>query len=325
MKLKNVLNSLNPFYSCKKYSIPFWQCPSFVFLLMGGFIIVVILLTYFIATAEIGNPKIVNLIILGIAAFLIMIDYIITKSFERISEAYQMKTEFINIVSHQLRTPLVNLKYSLSSLMHNTTAKFSPEQLEYLNIFKENNQRMIDLLKNLLTLVKIETKELSLKKEEVSLTEITKKVILNLKSQLENSNIVITLKTQKNLPKILGDLYWIEQIIKNLLDNAIRYSLQGGEIKVRVYFKDKKVHLEIQDTGVGIPIEEQKYIFQKFFRSENILKYQTKGTGLSLYISKKILNLMKGRVWFRSKENKGTTFYIVLPPIFYKKSKIILF
>lgn len=313
MKLNNFLKSLNPFYSCKKYNIPRWQCPSFLFLLMGIFIIIVILITYSIVIAKIEDPKIVNLIILGLAAFLIVIDYIITNSFERISEAYKLKTEFINIVAHRLRTPLTNLKYSLTSLISDPSIKFSPKQLEYLNLLKENNQRMINLLNNLLKVIKIETKELSLKKERISLAEIVKKVVLTFKSRPENFDFVIDLKIQKDFPQILGDPYWLEQIVENVLDNAIHYSPLRKEIKIKLYLKNKNVYLVIEDKGVGIPTKDQKYIFQKFFRAENILKYQTQGTGLNLYIVKEVLKLMKGKIWFHSKENQGTTFYISLP------------
>jgi len=110
---KKFLEVINPFAQCKKYHISLWQCPSFLFLLMSLIIIAVIVGTYFIAALKIDDPKIVSLIVLGVATVLLIINYIITKSFETITEASRMKTEFIGIVSHQLRSPLTNLRYSL--------------------------------------------------------------------------------------------------------------------------------------------------------------------------------------------------------------------
>ncbi len=311
--IKKILNMLNPFGECKKYRISLWQCPPFLFVLMGLIIIGVIIATYFIATLRIDDPKIVTLIVLAMAAILIVIDYIITRSFERISEASRMKTEFIDIISHQLRSPLVNLKYSLEVLISKKHGKISKKELEYFKILDENIKIMGNLINNLLLISRIESGKLPFKKQEFSLSELTKEIILKFKPFSEASNVKIKLKAKKNLPKVFADPFWLRQIIKNLLDNAIRYIKQKGEVEVKISSKPKKLYFKISDTGVGIPKSEQKYIFQKFFRSKNILKYQTRGSGLGLYISKSILELMGGKIWFESKERKGTTFYFMLP------------
>jgi len=311
--LKKFLEIINPLGQCKKYQIPLWQCPPFLFLLMGLIIIGVIIGTYFIATLKIDDPKIVSLIVLIVAGVLLIIDYIITGSFERISEASRMKTEFIGIVSHQLRSPLTNLKYSLEILMPMELKKASKKEIEYFKILQENTERMGNLINDLLLVSRIETERLPLKKEEVSLTELSRKLILNFKSFAEASNVKIKLKAEKSLPKIFVDSFWLEQVIENLLDNAIRYIKGKGEVEIKIYSAPQKVYFKIQDNGVGIPKEEQKYIFQKFFRSRNILEYQTEGVGLGLYITKRILELMGGKIDFSSQENKGSTFWFTLP------------
>ena len=127
------------------------------------------------------------------------------------------------------------------------------------------------------------------------------------------SNVQVNMASQGNLPKVFGDKLWLEQVISNLLDNAIRYIEGKGEVNIRIYPRDRKVYFEIEDNGVGIPKDEQKFIFQKFFRSENVLKHQTNGSGLGLFITKKILEMMGGKIWFKSKEGQGTTFYFSLP------------
>jgi signal transduction histidine kinase len=311
--LKKILNSLNPLTPCKKYGLSAWECPQFLFLLMGVIIMGVIIATYFIATLKIGDPFMVSLIVLVVGGILIVIDYIITNSFERIAEASRMKTEFISVVSHQLRSPLTNLKYSLEILTSGKIGKIEEKEKEYFEILKENIQRMGDLINDLLTISRIETGKLPLKTQEVSLVDLTKKLILKFKDYAEAANVKIEFEAERNLPKVSADPLWLEQVVENLVDNAIRYIKDEGEVKIKIYKDSKKIYFEIQDTGVGIPKEEQKYIFQKFFRAQNVLKYQTEGSGLGLHITKRILELMGGKIWFKSKEGKGTTFYFSLP------------
>jgi signal transduction histidine kinase len=311
--MKKFLANLNPLSHCKKYGLSLWQCPQFLFLLMGIIIIAAIIITYSIATLKIGDPRMVSLIVLVVALVLVVIDYIITQSFERIAEASRMKTEFISVVSHQLRSPLTNLKYSLETLMSGKLGKIEEPQVEYFKILEENTQRMGDLINDLLTISRIETGKLPLEKNEVSLEDITKKIVLKFKPFAEASNVKIEVEAESPLPKVFGDRLWLEQVIENLLDNAIRYIKDKGEVKIKIYKQGKKIYFSVQDNGVGIPKEEQKYIFQKFFRAQNVLKYQTEGSGLGLHITKRILELMGGKIWFKSKEGKGSTFYFSLP------------
>ncbi len=310
---KKILESLNPLTSCKKWGVSLWQCPQFLFLLMGVIIIGVILATYSIAAYQVGDPKIVALVVLVIAFVLLILDFIITRSFERMAEASRMKTEFISVVSHQLRSPLTNLRYSLELLISGKLGKIQEKQLEYFKILEENTQRMGDLINDLLTVSRIETGRLPLKKEEISLGALTKKVILKFKPLADASSVRVELRAPKNLPKVLSDSLWLEQIVENLLDNAIRYIKNKGEVKIKIRRGAKKIYFEIQDNGVGIPKEEQKFIFQKFFRSENVLKYQTEGSGLGLYINKQILKLLGGEIGFSSETNKGSTFWFTMP------------
>jgi len=313
MSIKKILQELNPFHNCKKYGIPIFQCPSFLFLIMGLIIIVAILVTYYIASLRVESPTVVSLLVIGVTFILLIIDYIITRSFERISEANRMKTEFISVVSHQLRSPLTNLKYSLEFLMTNKLKSVSKDEMEYFKILEENTKRMGDLINNLLIVSRIETGQLPLRNEEFSLVDLTKKMVMKFKIYSEATNVVIKLKAEKNMSNVFADPFWIEQTIQNLLDNAIRYSHKGDTVEIKIKPDSKKLIFTIKDTGVGIPKQEQKFIFQKFFRSKNALKYQTQGSGLGLHIIRNVLNLMKGKIWFTSKENEGTTFHFTLP------------
>jgi len=313
MEKRNCLKSLNPLSSCRKYNVGLWQCPQFLFLIMGVIIIGAIITTYIIASMKIGDPFLVTLLVIVIASILLVISFIITSSFERIADASKMKTEFISIISHQLRAPLTNLKFSLDFLNSSKLTTSQEDRKEYYAILKENTERMGDLIDNLLTVSRIEAGTFPLRKEKVCLETTIRSLIKKFKPFIKASNVQVFFKEGKNIPNITGDRLWVEQVIENLLDNAIKYTQGEGKIFIEIKRKKHNVLFKIKDTGVGIPKKEQKFIFGKFFRSENALKKQTEGTGLGLHIVKKVVTMSKGKIWFKSKEGKGTVFYFTLP------------
>lgn len=298
---------------CRQYSVPLWQCPQFLFLIMGIIIIGSTLIAYAVGTNYIEEPELVALIAILIAVILLIIAALITRSFERLAEANRMKSEFINIISHQLRSPLTNLKWTIDFLMSGRLGKIEKKQIEYFKILKENSDRMANLVSDLLTVSRLETATLLFKKQEISLEALVKKIIKKMKPFIQASNVQVFFDSEPNLPKILADPYQISQTIENLLDNAIRYSKGLGRIEIKTKKKNKNLYFEIKDNGCGIPREDQKYIFQKFFRSKNVFNHQTQGTGLGLYIAKAIIERAAGRMGFNSEENKGSTFWFTLP------------
>jgi signal transduction histidine kinase len=313
MTLKNILEQLNFPAQCKKYGLSIWQCPQFLFLMMGIIIIGSTLAAYAIGTHYIEDPQIVVLMVLMVTMILFVIAFIITRSFERLAEASRMKSEFISVVSHQLRSPLSNLKCAIESLMSGRLGKIEEKQIEYFRILKENSTRMGDLVSDLLTVSRIETATLTLKKKEASLEDLIKDLIAEFEIFARASNVKIKFSSKPNLPKIFVDISQIRLVAENLLDNAIRYIKDKGTVEIKLARKKDYLYFEIKDNGVGIPKEDQKYIFQKFFRSENILKYQTQGSGLGLHIAKAIIERSGGKIGFQSKENKGSTFWFTLP------------
>ena len=311
---KSLFPTLNPLKGCRKYGVSAWQCPQFLFLIMGIIILIAIFTTYFIAITRINSPAVVSIIVLLVGGSLMIISFIITHSFEKVADASRMKTEFIAVVSHQLRAPLTNLRFSLDFLVSNKSSPASKEQMEYFSIIKENTQRMGDLIDNLLTVSRIETGKFPLKKSHVSVKAIVNKMVLKFRAAAEASGVKVLLTLPKNLSPVWADQLWLEQVIENLLDNAIKYSKEGGgTVKVNVEQKGKDVHFEITDTGMGIPKEEQKFIFEKFFRSKDALRQQRAGSGLGLHIAKQVIELSGGKIGFRSQADKGTTFWFILP------------
>jgi len=313
MELKEILNQLNVVSQCRKYGLSLWQCPQFLFLLMGIIIIGSAITAFLIGTRYVADPQIVALIVLVISTILLVIAFSIIHGFERLAEANRMKTEFISIVSHQLRSPLSNLRWALELLMSGRNNLVSEKQLEYFTIFKENIGRMQELIKDLLIVSRIETQTLVLKKKEVSLEDLIKELISEFESFAKACNVKVKFQAKENLAKVFVDSSQIRQVVENLLDNAIRYIKDEGEVKVKLEQKGRKLYFEIKDNGVGIPKEDQKYIFQKFFRAGNIMKYQTEGSGLGLYITKFIIEKSGGKIGFSSQEGKGSTFWFTLP------------
>lgn len=313
MKSKNILSKLNIFSQCQGYGIPLWQCPQFLFLIMGLINIGSSLAAWSIGNRFIDSPQAVVLIVLSITVILLIISFIITQSFDKLAQANRMKSEFVSIVSHQLRSPLSNLKWAIEFLMSGRIEPIGEKQLEYFKILKENSARMEDLISDLLIVSRIETAKLPFKKSEFSLDNLVQKLVKTFTPFAKASNVEINLSVSADLPKIVSDFSQIGQVIENLLDNATRYIKDAGEIKIKLEKRNSNLYLEIKDTGVGIPKDDQKYIFQKFFRAENVMKYQTQGSGLGLYISKAIIEKAGGKIGFKSQEGKGSTFWFTLP------------
>ncbi len=313
MKFKEIISQLNIAGQCRKYGLPLWQCPRFLFLVMGIFIIVSTLIIYAVGSRYIEDPEIVALTVILITVILFIIATVITNSFERLAEANRMKSEFVSVVSHQLRSPLSNLKWAVDFLMSGRIKDVSKKQIEYFKILKENISRMTELIADLLIVSRIEQKKFPLKKESFIMTNLVKEVIKRVEIFARASNVEIKSETKDNLPEIFGDPSQLKLVVENLLDNAVRYIKGRGRVKVKVEKQNKNIYFEVKDNGVGIPKEDQKYIFQRFFRSANVMRHQTEGSGLGLYIAKSIIEKSGGKIGFNSQENKGSTFWFTIP------------
>jgi signal transduction histidine kinase len=302
------------FKECKKYHLPLYWCPSFIFFILGLIIIFSILASYFIANKIISNPLIVALICIFLACFLLILSYFVTKTFEALAESNRIKSEFISIASHQLRTPISNLKFTLEILMSGKKGKIEPEQVEYFRILKENTIRLKELTADLLLVSKIESGEFKLQKEKFDIRELTENLVKNFIPFAKAHNVEIKCYFEENLPKIFGDKEKIKQVIETLLDNAVKYSKKGKSlVEIKICKKPKEIYFEIKDEGIGIPQKDQKHIFEKFFRASNVSKGDIAGTGLGLFIAKSIVERSGGKINLKSEEGKGTTISFTLP------------
>jgi len=315
MNLKDYLNQLNIRSQCRKYDLPIWRCPQFVFVAMGVLIIFSTLFTYAISSRYIEDPLLISLIVIFLAWFLLILSYIVTQSFERLAEASRMKLEFLTIMTHQIRAPFANLRWVTDLLLskRSTALRKEGQEEEYLKILRENSQRLEELINKIITVSKIEQGKFPSTKDFFVLKDLTDKVVLEFKSFAEASNIKIEFEVAEELPSIFGDASQVREVVENFVDNAIKYTKDKGLVKILISKKGKKAYLEVKDSGVGIPKDDQKYIFQKFFRAQSAMKQQTQGSGLGLFIAKSIIESHKGKIGFISQEGEGATFWFTLP------------
>jgi signal transduction histidine kinase len=256
----------------------------------------------------------IALIVLLTSWVLLILSYFVTSSVQQLADAARMKLEFLTIMTHQIRAPFANLKWVVDLLISNKVGKIEEDQREYLDILKENSERLEELIDKIVTVSKIEQGKLPLNKKDFSLKELAEQVAKESKAYAEATNVDLKLDIPENLPNVYADESQIREVVENLVNNAIKYSNKKGDVVLSAEKKkDKEIYFEVEDSGVGIPKGDQKYIFSKFFRSSNAIKHQTQGSGLGLYIIKSIVKAHKGKVGFTSEEGVGSTFWFTLP------------
>jgi len=228
-------------------------------------------------------------------------------------ELDRMKTEFISIASHQLRTPLSAIKWFTEMLLHGDAGEVPKEQVEFITNIHDSTNRMIELVNSLLTISRLESGGLAVSSVPTDLKSLVESTLSELNEEIKRRNQKLNLTIEEGLPHVKLDSKLISQVYLNLIGNSVKYTPSGGSIDIKISRKDNEVVSEVKDNGYGVPALEQKKMFKKFFRGTNITGVETDGTGLGAYLSKAIVESSGGKIWFESKEGKGSTFWFSLP------------
>ncbi|GEM_PF-836925 len=308
---------------CRMLKVPFWQCPPFLFLLMGLITIVSMVATYLFASRYTVEPEVAALIVIFVAVLLFVVGNLVISGFDRIVDANRTKSEFISIVSHQLGTPLSIFKMTLELVQREMRGASPPpvdaggavlERIASLmTTLGDTTEGMIGLVHSLLEVSRIEARSIVLKSEIFSLNELTRKIVESRQRYTSASNVRIVLDLDGALPGISADQDRMAMVVQNLVDNAIRYTASGSTVAIVTVREDGNVRWSITDQGIGIPEAAQRFIFQKFFRAENGASRETHGSGIGLYIAKAIVDASGGAIGFKSQEHEGSTFWFTLP------------
>ena len=231
----------------------------------------------------------------------------------REKELDRLKTEFVSVTSHQLRTPLSAIKWIIELMLHEGAGPLTAEQKEFLTQASDSNERMIALIADLLNISRIEAGRLALSPVEVDLSVLTGHVLREFLEKIKEKKLALSTRFYKEARPVVADPKYLHQVLSNLISNAVKYTRPGGRITIAVRSEKGEVVWSISDTGMGIPRAQQDRVFQKFFRGDNVIREETEGTGLGLYVAKSLTEAMGGRIWFTSTEGKGTAFFFALP------------
>jgi PAS domain S-box-containing protein len=230
-------------------------------------------------------------------------------------EIDRMKSDFISLASHQLRTPLSSIKTYSHMLLDGYMGQLSEPQIKSLRTIVSATNRMNETVSTLLNVSRIESGKVITERKLIAINRIINTIVDDHRLAASNKDINLEIKHAPEGPKVYSDAVVLKEILGNLLSNAIKYTPPSGIITIsgRIPKKRHELVISISDTGFGIPAASFPKIFSKFYRADNVVSREAPGIGLGLYLVKGLIDELGGKVWFRSQEGKGSTFYIALP------------
>jgi len=227
----------------------------------------------------------------------------------------KMKDDFLSMASHELNTPIAAIEGYLSMILQEGMGGKIPDKArEYLQTVFTSAQRLASLVRDLLNVSRIESGRIHIIYEEKKIEDVIEQATMEVASKAREAKHTLTFeKPKKALPTTWFDVTRVTEILINMLGNSIKYTPNGGKITIRAVTDDKKIVVSVEDNGKGIPKDREQAVFDKFSQVD-VMKDEVKGTGLGMYIAKKFIELMNGKIWFHSDgADKGTTFYFSLP------------
>lgn len=238
----------------------------------------------------------------------------LTKSNIKLKQLNEIKNNFIGMAAHDLRNPLGQILNFTDFILEDTT-NFNPDQIEFLNIIKSRSKFMLDLVNDLLDVSEIESEKIKLDTEKIDLNEFTLSIVkmMNPIALVKNIRIEYSYENEGDNIFVQADVNKIEQVLTNLLTNAIKYSEPNTVISINLYSQENNAVLAVKDQGRGIKEEELKSVFSPFQKTSTKSTAGEESTGLGLFIARKIVEAHKGLIWAESIYGKGSTFYFQLP------------
>jgi PAS domain S-box-containing protein len=247
----------------------------------------------------------------------------IFRNTKREAQIDKAKTEFVSLASHQLRTPLTAVKLFTEMLLADQFGKRDPEQRDMLESIERANEKMIRLVDNLLDVANMEAGRMWAEPVLLTPSEFINSVIKESEPLAHSRGVEIVYRaTARDSNEIDTDPYLLRQILSNILTNAIQYSKKNTKVVIRTDWQEgKELVISVEDHGIGIAKRAQREVFNRFFRAENAIKFKTESSGLGLYVCKMMVEVLGGKITFKTEIQKGTTFYVHLP---LKEGKSIL-
>ncbi|MDP2921391.1 MAG: GAF domain-containing sensor histidine kinase [Candidatus Omnitrophota bacterium] len=240
-----------------------------------------------------------------------------TRELEKLNQELKtlnkMKSDFISAVSHELRTPLTSIKGYASILMTGKLGEVQPAQKERLEKIDKHSNSLVHLINNLLDIARIESGKVQMDMKDISIKEILDSVVDIIAPQVKEKNISLKINTGIKSDRIRADQGQMERVLVNLLSNAVKFTPDNGKVTVGIEDGDGYVQFSVEDTGIGIPSQDIPKVFQEFFRADNAMDQNIKGSGLGLSLVKKIVEAHKGKIWFDTRLGKGTRFTFTIP------------
>jgi signal transduction histidine kinase len=227
---------------------------------------------------------------------------------EKLKQLDQTKDDFISMASHQLRTPLTSVKGYVSMVMEGDAGKINAQQRKLLDQAFVSSQRMVYLIADLLNVSRLRTGKFIIEAKPTNLADVVEGEIAQLTETAKGRGLELTYAKPKDFPDLMLDDTKIRQVIMNFADNAIYYTPAGGHIQVGLENKGDSVEFTVSDDGIGVPKAEQHHLFNKFYRAGNAKKARPDGTGLGLFMAKKVIIAQGGAIIFKTQEGKGSTF-----------------
>jgi signal transduction histidine kinase len=232
-------------------------------------------------------------------------------------EVDRLKSEFVATVSHELRTPMTSIRGYVDILLMGAAGALNENQTHFLQIVKNNTERLNILVDDLLDISRIEAGRITLSPIALDMRQMAEDVLADVtrRSKDEKKPMVFSLDADNDIPPVVGDEERVRQMLGNLVDNAYHYTPENGQVTIHIEaMNGSEIQVDVIDSGVGIPVEEQERVFDRFYRGEDPLVLATPGTGLGLAIVRQLVEMHNGRIWLDSEgAGKGSTFSFTLP------------